>query len=383
MGNPVKLDEVKALSSKKSGIFDFVLSEDSTKLLVYHNEPFSKGENEKFSYMVFDSGMNKIWDKEIELPYQDEDVTVSDYILDRQGNVHLLAKISDKDTRWIKGKPNFKYIVLSYFQDANELKEFELDLKERSVSEITLRLDAEGNLIVAGFYSNIARGTDEIAGIFFLRIDTRNKSVVSKNVRDFEKSFLANFLDEKQAEKGKELEYFNLNHLEPTPDGGVWLVAEQYHYQQTCYTDPRTGIQECTDNYYYNDIMVIKMDKEGIVQWSKRIPKNQFSTNDGAPYASYLAGFTDEKVCLIFNDNPKNLTATESTSVKYMNNSARSVVVKVVLDMEGNALKNILFSAKDAQTVIQPKITLPISRNSSIIYGAGRRICKFGEISYY
>ena len=81
-----KIGEI-SMDGRKSGTFDFQISQDSSKFLVYHNNPYDKYNNEKFSYKVYDNKLNLVWEKDVQLPYKDKYFSIEDYILDNAGNV--------------------------------------------------------------------------------------------------------------------------------------------------------------------------------------------------------------------------------------------------------------------------------------------------------
>ncbi|MBN4051272.1 hypothetical protein JYU16_00500 [bacterium AH-315-M05] len=377
-----EMDQITVTKTSNRGSFDFILSEDSTKILVYHNAPYEKYSNEKFSYKVIDKDLNVIWSKSIELPYRDKYFSISNYLVDNFGNVYMLAEIypdRQKGEKKERGKQNAKFVILAYYYKTGELKEFDVTLKDKWISEITFKVDKQGNLVAGGFYSNDKYFS--IAGTFYLTIDKKTKIVKAKGIKEFSKAFLMEFMSERKADKGKELKRFYFDHFVLRDDGGAVMVAEQYYVKVTTYTDSK-GNTRTTYHYYYNDIIVVSISPDGTITWAKKIPKKQHSTNDGGPYSSYIFAVFGDKMYFIFNDNPKNIQIykTDPKKIKYMNKPKKSIATLVTVDSNGEMKRIPMFSAKDFDVIIRPKLHLQSSDKDLIIYGQKRSIYKFGKI---
>lgn len=80
-------------SNNNSGSFSNVVSRDSSKVLVYYNLPYSKGEPERFGLQVYDTKMDLLWEKEIKLPYEDKLFGIEEYQIDKSGDVYILGTL--------------------------------------------------------------------------------------------------------------------------------------------------------------------------------------------------------------------------------------------------------------------------------------------------
>ncbi|RZL34305.1 MAG: hypothetical protein EOP00_31835, partial [Pedobacter sp.] len=90
----VELSRMENVSNKKNkGFFDFTLSTDSSKILVFQARPYEKNNTEKFDMKVFDSDLQTVYFKSIELPVRDKDVDLSNYIVDNEGNTYVLMSV--------------------------------------------------------------------------------------------------------------------------------------------------------------------------------------------------------------------------------------------------------------------------------------------------
>jgi hypothetical protein len=378
-GKPKEIDYIASTKKRNAGSFNYVLSEDSSKILLLHNEPFEKYGNEKFSYKVLDNNANELWSAALELPYKDKSFTISNYRVDNDGNVFMLASIiKDKDERKDRSRPGYRYELISYNYKTKNVSETEIALEDKFISDISFRINAKGNIVIGGFYSN--KTSDGLAGTFFLSMDRNSRKVISSGYKDFSTEFLGEFMSARRAEKHKELYNYSIDYLVTRDDGGAIMVAEQYYVQIYQYTDPRTGYTTYTYHYYYNDIIVVNVNPDASIAWVKKIPKLQHSTNDYGYYSSYTMDVVGDKLYFIYNDNPKNLTV-DATKVKN-GITKKMVTVLAIVDSKGNLERNVMFSAKDARIRTRPKISLQLGPKESLFYAIKGKKYKFGRVNY-
>jgi hypothetical protein len=379
------LDSIDSGSRRNKGNFDFVLSEDKTHILIYHNEPFDKYANEKFSYKVIDENLNTLWSKSLELPYKDKQFHVSSYRVDNEGNVFMLANIDKNKEEMERHKPNHIYSILAYFFQEDKLKEYKMDLGDKFISDVAFNINPTGDLICTGFYSRNSETSQ--AGVFFLKIDKNTKEVSEKNVREFDKDFLLEFMSERKIDKGRELYNFDIGHLLLREDGSAIMVAEQYYMDVVSYYNPASHSYNYTYHYYYNDVIVVGFDPKGQIGLLKKIGKYQHSVNDGGPYSSYVLVDGGSMLHFIYNDNPENVHRPESEiehgHISSMNSPGRSVVVMVSMDLHGNTQRTQLLDnhSKKNASWFEPKMNKKISDKDLILFSRRGKYYRFGRVS--
>ncbi len=374
------VDSIKSVNNRKIGSFDFVISKDSSKILVYHNEPFSKGVPEKFSYIVLNRNLQVIWAKKIELPYKEENYMITDYQIDNAGNVYQLGKVIKEKENKQKRYPSFKYVILAYFFKSDLMKEYEIDLGPKYISEITFKNDKNNNLVCAGFYSNSS--SLDIFGTFYLRIDANTKLVTAKGTKDFDKKLLMKFMSSRKADKGKELSSFKLRDLVLRDDGGAVLLAEQYYLEVVRTLDPNYNTERRTDYYHYNEIVVININPDASIAWSNVIPKRQTSINDGGYYLSYAMAIVRSNIYIVYNDDTRNIGVYSSRNLFPLNRTRRAMVTLVSIEKNGEFSKSQLFDAKDQKTILRPKISEQLNQTQLLIYGERGNSYLFGSIKF-
>ena len=376
-----------------AGTFNYKLSRDSSKVLIYYNLPYEKGASEKFGFQVYDNELNKLWEKEIELPYKEELFEVENYRVANDGNVYLLGVIF-KDKRRVKrhGEPNYKYQVLSYTDKGNKLTEYPIEVEDHFLTDMIITINEDKDIVCGGFYS--AKGTFTVKGSYFLKIDDETKEIKAKSFNEFGIDFITQNMTERQekksnkkAEKGKKPELYKyfLDEIILKDNGGAVLIGEQFYIVSVArtYTNPNGGITTTyTNHYYYNDIIVVNMGADGNIVWTEKIPKRQVSVNDGGFFSSYTITVVNDKMYFVFNDNPKNLEYTGEGKIYNFNRGRESLVVLVELDKNGNQTREAIFSAKEAEVLIRPKVCEQISNTELILFGQKKKAHKFARVTF-
>jgi hypothetical protein len=377
-----QIDYISSGKKMNAGNFDFILSHDSANVLVYHNEPYDKNAQDKFSLKVLNSDLEITWKKDISVPYLDQDFYISNYIVSPDEKVYMLAKIQEGKREKKGGKPNYKYTILSYGEEDDKPKEFLISLADKFISDISFEIDKENNLVCAGFYSK--KNSADIAGTFYLVIDSDDEKVISRSIKDFDEKTLSQFMSSRKARKKRELYDYELRRLIPKSDGGSLLVAEQFYVRVVSSTDPKTGFTTYTYYYNYNDIIIVDIDKKGEIGWVTRIPKLQVSTNDEGYYSSFALSIdANDKVYIVYNDNRKNLLKP-GKRIKSMSNLRKAMPALVIVDgRTGEYTKKALFDLKEKKVYLKPKLYMKTGPNEMVIYATRMKKYMFGTINFH
>lgn len=378
-GKLKKLADISAKSKSNSGSFSFITSEDSSKILLVNNPPFDKYAGEKFGYKVFDENLKELNHVEITLPYKDKNFSAKDYILSNDGIIYLLAKIDLEKGDKKKNEAGYYYEIIAINPvGKGDMKEYTVKIPGKYIMDISYRLDEEKGIICSGFYGTPSKGlfsTDEINGIFFLRINKETKEIEAKGIKALDKDFVAELTSQRKADKGKGISNsFVLKHFVRRQDGGALLISE-YSYDYvvvTTTTDPKTGMRSTSKTYHYlrNNIIVININPDGSIKWYANIPKLQHTTDDGGMYSSFMFSVHNDRAYFVFNDNPKNLDPTKVKTAKDtrdVGNIQKSTAVLVELTESGEFTKKALFSNKENKMTLIPKTAMHVSENEQIV----------------
>jgi hypothetical protein len=384
-----KIGEIdyKGKSNRNNGDFRFRVSRDSSKVLVFYSLPFESHEPEAFGFNVLDDKLNSLWEKNVTIPYNDELFDVESFRVDNSGNAYLLG-LSYKDKRKSKrrGLPNYTYEVFAYLDKGKNVKQYPISLEDRFLTDMQIEILDNKNLVCAGFYSE--KGTFSVRGTYFLVVDPATKAIKTKSFKEFSLDFITQNMTEREAKKatkreakGEDTELFeyDLDKLLVGKDGSAMLVGEQYYMRVQTVSTGRSTMT--TYHYYYNDIITVKINPAGQIEWAQKIPKAQHTMNDQGFYSSYTMAVLKGKICFFFNDNPKNLTGdVKGKPANY--NGKQSVVVMVSLDQKGTPTKQPLFNSVDVDVITRPKVCEQVSNKEVILFGQRKKNQQFARVTF-
>ena len=360
---------------------------------MYYNLPYDKNNVEKVGVHVYDQNMDQLWRKTIRIPYTDELFTVEDFEVDNEGNVYVTGvEYKEKLKVKRKGKPNYKYHVLSYTDNGKKDSDLPIEVEGKFLTDMKVRPNNEGQLLCGGFYSG--QGTYSVEGSFFLKVNASNGDVETASFEDFGIDFITQNLSARQEKKARkkdakgktpELFQFDLDAMVMREDGGVVLVAEQYFVKVvTTTTTGANGAMSTTTNYhyYYNDLIVISVSPNGEIEWNTKIPKFQHTVNDHGRVSSYAMAVVDDKLHFIFNDNPKNLTLEPGQRIRNFGAGKETLVVLVTVDSNGGLEKEPLFSIRDTDVVTIPKVCRQIGDRELVVFGQRKKSHRLGVVIF-
>jgi len=396
-----KIAETPARDEYREGKFNFHVSKDSSKVLIYSQLPNQKKSSERFSLQVFDNNFEQIWEKNISLPFPDNRFAVTDYRVDNKGNVYLLGVLYENSSGFLRRNTSYQYIILAYNDNGEMEEQYDVNLRGKFITDLTFRVGKGGKLICSGFYSD--KGTYSTKGTYFFHLDPKTKEISNKNYKEFEFDFVTEYMSDRKKRKARkakdggrrsaELYQYSLNDLILRSDGGAVLVAEQYYverddnfnnnngfYSPYGYRRYNNNFNNRVDYYYnYNDIIVVNIKPNGEIQWATRIPKRQETSNDGGYYSSYAMAIVRDKICFVYNENGKNFGAKKNNR-RYKFNGSNSILALTEVGTDGSINTYPLGSNKDQGIITRPKICKQIGKREMVIFGEKGKRFKFGGL---
>lgn len=373
----------KGYSKNNSGSYGFKMSRDSSRLLVYYNLPYEKKASEKFGFKVYDQFLKPVWDKEITLPYTDELFNLVQIRLDDKGDLYVIGKVfRDRLKDRAQGRPNYDYVVIAYRNNGKEKEEYEIKLADKFVTDVQITVDESGNIICAGFYSELGFGG--IKGTFYATVDAETKTMTKGSFKEFDVGFIVegernSASKQKQVARGKEtLTNYFLDELIRKESGGAILIAEQFYERIINSTNTNGNFTRSYTKYFFNDLIIVSIDAKGEIEWAKKIDKNQETINDNGFYSSYYVGIKDDQLYVLFNDHEKNLDETRK-NVRTFN--ARGGVANLVsVNSSGELKKYPVVYQSVTEPMIRPVITRQVN-DELIVVSIYRRDQRIGKIN--
>ncbi len=376
--NDKKIEVAKISATKRynKGGFDYAISRDSSKLLIFSEMPYSRSKEDKISMNVYDNNLQLLWKKDVELPYLDRNFEVENYEVSVNGDVYILGKITEQQAGLFNAL-EYHYVVIAYRNEGQDIKTYKVQLPDNFITEVTIRTTNNDDLICVGFYSE--RSTEGMKGAFYFKINAQTEQAYDIRKGAFQPAFLEQFMSKRRAKKGKaELYRYKLDQLILRSDGGVLIVAEQFYVRVVTRTDVN-GFMTTTTTYHYNDIIAVNINPDGTIAWATRIPKYQ---SDGTgTFSSYAFMVNRGKLFFIYNDHPKNLTITDYRKIKNFNGK-NSMVTLVTLSPNGMYTKDVLFSNRDFDIMTRPKISRQTNKDELVIFGTRNKNYKLGRVRF-
>jgi len=360
---------------QKANKYIFNTSADSTKLLVtYRLEHTTRDDSKSYEvvgFNVFDQNVNKLWSKEYKMPYSEEMMRIVDYTVDSKGTAYVLAKVYEGVKKEkVKGsdEPNYHFELLRATKDSKDLKAIKISRDKYFLHDLYLTEDHKGNIICAGFYSNDSRASSD--GIFLLKIDADgNVNGMHKGYYEFPTEILKQFMSERKQQKledkekkdGKEIEAANLvlRNVQLEEDGSILISGEQYYYTITIV---QSGNSVRTRyNYFFNDIIAMKISPAGEMQWCTKIPKSQRASSYVAPGAFghrslsyYLTKFNDNYY-FFYTDNVKNQgLATDKAPAAHVDGAGGYLVYAKADGTNGSITKGKVYDYREKDLYLWP-----------------------------
>jgi hypothetical protein len=389
-GSLHKIAELDYTKRRFTGNFAYDFSRDSTKLLIYANTALKKNEPEVFEMTVYDQDLKLVWSKEITLPYSESKFGVEDIEVDKYGNVYALCvHYLEKGETKRKGKPNYSYKVLGFYDQGQRMEEYDVAFGDLFITDLSIDVSPKNDLICAGFYSE--KNSFSIKGGIYLRINKETKNLEKASVKEFNMDFLTMGFSERQEKKAKkkeakgkgfELYSYDMRDLIPRGDGGAVMLAEQYYVTVFCTRD-QNGFTRCTYYYHYNDVVVVSFSPDGDVEWFTKVPKRQTSVNDYGYYSSFATFINGDKLHLIYNEHIDNLPREQLNKLKnYSIGDSKGIVAIATIDTEGNLERKALVSNAEIGTIAIPKVCQQISKNEMILVAKRVKKNQLGILSF-
>ncbi len=399
-----ELLSIEANSSDESGTVSFLISEDSTRILMAHYAYFRKTDTEVISMTVLDEKLTQVTKAKVEFPAEEDGfyTRISNYALNNLGEIFLLRM---EVTAAVKKTPaKTVYTILSFDPSGERNRDFPIDLEGKRIDKLSFGFDVNQNLLVSGFYEGVAKtgffSYGGLSGTFFMSIDKKTGEEKAKSFQDFGKELFDTYFTPKQREKGTAMMLpndFVPRQIVQKADGGVVSVYEQYSYS---YSQGQSGSVEVT---YYGDLLVTNINPDGTIKWVKLIPKRQIfikrkpALGIGVPgasvsvlislksdqtiYYSYLMAVTGDKIVFVFNDEPENQEIKPAHETAVMKRIKGTIPMIVSLTEGGEMLKKSLFAATDFDIIIRPRIAFQSSDTRILIYGSKGDLDKFGVLT--
>jgi hypothetical protein len=294
------------------GAFNVLTSRNRQFLCVEYIVPGKRDHFDRYGYKVMDTTFQVVSEGEYEIPYNSRNASVDlRYLTDSGDYILGISVYTNANGGMWKDYNSLEKTVVVHVRE-NELAEYELFIEGKRVFDIGMS-SLDSILIVTGTYGEpFSTGSQ---GVFLQRINLEQQQVVNECFHYFPREFMTQDMTQAQIDRmerretkgrlGPQLYNYAIRSVHPVEDGSTIVVAEQYYVYQQNSTDSK-GITQTMYHYYFNDIMIYKIDSAGTFNWITRMQKEQHSVNDYGYYSSIKTLVSDGKLLCFFNDNSRN-----------------------------------------------------------------------------
>jgi hypothetical protein len=383
MGEPVQLDTTHISIFADNKIYNMVNSEDKQKIMIFKIQ--KKYDKFNFATLLFNGQLQLQHLSRMEVPYDDRKDIYSDFYLDNEGTF-----ISAKSTRGGNRELISKLYLVTKAPMADHFDEIELPLNKSYLDEISVKIDnVNRRYVLNSFYYNQKRGN--IDGLYTAILDKKTNKLLANNMAEFNDSM------KREAKTDGPLrlafnDYF-IRNIILKKDGGFILSAEDFSTQSRSnqwnrldylYSYPYTSSYDyylysrssywyyyrprsigSLTRYYYNNIIVMNVDKDGKLVWVNVIRKEQYDDGDDN-YLSYQVMNAGGELHYLFNELERRAQLISDQSIT----------------ADGVLTRNPTMKSQDKGYQFMPRFAKQVSSRQIIVPCMYRTYICFAKIDY-
>jgi hypothetical protein len=360
---------------------------------------------------LLNKSLKKVESTVINLSFEPSVYQLADVQYTKNNKIIVLGKEFEETQIGKKKKKRliFKQYVMSvYDADGKKLSDVKLDADDRFIISGKLIEQSNGELLLAGFYSNGAK-KEELSGFFINKVDPENGKLLLSSYKDINSGMLGKAYEDaadddddakaskKQAKKAKddddEEEFpnsFIIKSVDINPvDHSIIITSEVSRYSFYTYTSStyNTSTRSWTytttfvHRFINQDILVINADQNGSIKWLNALPKSQleevrstsnsygrfgfsydragyFVGSGGMPfYSSYKSLINNNNLVLIMNDHTSNNVNPEyGDRVKTVSNfRKRSNAYGISIELATGKMSRKIIASNNEETILMPR----------------------------
>ncbi len=361
---------------------------------------------------LLNKSLKKVENTVINLSFDPSLYQLADVQYTKNNKIILLGKEFEETQIGKKKKKRLvfkQYVMAIYNADGKKEKDVVLNSNDRYIISGRLIEQPNGELLLAGFYSNAAKKED-LNGFFINKVDPEKGQLLLSSFKEINSGMLGKAYEDaadeddelkenkKQAKKAKdndeEEEFpnsFIIKSVDINPtDNSVIITSEVSQYSYYSYAtynyNPNTRTSTTTWHYVHRftnrDILVINADANGNIKWLNALPKSQleevrttgsrygsgwgysydrssyFGAAGGMPfYSSYKSLIHNNNLILIMNDHTSNNVNPEyGDRVKTVSNfRKRSNAYGVSIDLATGKPTRKIITPNNEETILMPR----------------------------
>ena len=324
---------------------------DKSKVLIsYRLKPKYKDDKKNYDVIgmhVFDNNMESVWGDEVKMPYTESVMNNLAYGVGNRGHaLVLLQKTSDKTLE-----------MLGF--NEGEIVHFDIDVETDILFQsFEIHETPEGNFLFSGLYANgidiKVNWTGNVSahfnsdGLFNFTLNSDGE-LIANNKIPFELDFIGEYLSDRQRKKlaareedGKAgISDLRIVNVHINEDGSKVFLCERQWYDKVMKGTSTKWV------YFYGNMVAMKIDAEGELEWISKLPKQQEGlTGLGGMSFKYIHG--KDKHLVVYVDNAKNAQLPpDVVPARHTDGRGGILTAYIVDDESGSVDKHLIFDVDD------------------------------------
>jgi hypothetical protein len=375
-GNGQKIGEVMQLDTTQIGfaannkIYTVLTSEDKSKLVVFKINSKNK-RNFVLTTVLFDDKMNLVKKSRMQLAMDERNDYLGEFNLDNDGDLVFTKFYRSTNDNISRAAFVVKYAL------ADTLDARELNLEKTNLDEIRIKVDnANKRYFLTSFFFTKRRGN--VDGLYYYVWDKQTRQPVNENTITFSDELRKEARGDANS-KSAFNDYF-IRNIITRKDGGFIIGSESYYttsrfnnwnrwdymyrnsymspvdyYYYSPYYSNWWGNSRWNNNqnmrYHSDNITILSFDKDGKLEWSNVLVKEQFD-DQSDDLLSYLLMVTGGQLHFLFNNMEKRVQLLNDFSIAPNGQMNRNPTLK-------NLDKGYEFMPKYGKQVSARQIIIP------------------------
>lgn len=395
---------IKKVTSSK---ISYEVSKDGSKMAFVGCNEFVADQEEKLVKVhLMGNDFKTILEKQQEVSSVNTSYQLDHIKVSNKGTVYIVGRITT-NSKAKKGATN-SYVTINEITSSNVL-EYQVSVGTNYIGSVGLAIE-EKIMRCDGVYSKLNGWT--IGGYFSMTFKKGEPQSGVLKTTDLTKDFAS--LMRKQEKKRRlkagsfgnvgritistddmyELGSFDFKGYYPINNEGAYLVFEKYYRVEKknesnpygSVLNPSGGnssnVVRYDHQYFYGDILVFKISKDGDPQWFKVIPKHQVTSNDFGKHSSFVVFQESTLLNFLFNDNAANLERIkEGKKLKSFKGKNKGNLVKIELTEDGVSKRNFVLDLSDEEFLFNPQSSY-FSEGKQTLFSIGSKDPPFQKIKF-
>ena len=383
VGEALEIDTTAISIFSDNKIYSTVFSEDRQKIMVYKIQ--KKNEKFNFSTALYNPQFQLLHRSRISVPYEEKKDSYTDFHMDNDGNFVFAKGLKGGSRELIQ-----KVSIVTKGPDSDEFVNNELNLANHLLDEVKLKVDnINKRYLLNSFYYTQKHGN--IQGLFTTTWDRiTHRQTLYEPI-----SFNDTLRQEAKTDGSSKLAFndFFIRNIILRKDGGFILTGEDFYTQSRSnpwnrfdylnsypyynsfdyYNSPSAFYYRPRNfyggggqvRYFYDNVVVLSIDKDGKLVWSNVIHKNQYD-DDHDNYLSFQLMAIGGDLHFLFNELQRQ----------------NELLIDQSVSAEGVLTRNPTLKSLDRGFQFMPKFGKQVSARQIIVPCAYRNYICFAKIEF-